>query len=117
MAFLPSNIKFDFFNVRHANNAMHFKHVMALFMEGNQSALILYTLHLKLGMATGRVRAGFFHIRTRPAGLNPWSEPDPFTKWVFFPGPRPAPVGPHGPRLGQPDLDPTQKKKKKRIEA
>ena len=54
-----------------------------------------------LGMATGRVRAGFFHTRTRPAGQDPWPEPDPFIKRIFFPGPGPgpgpAPTGPTGP--------------------
>ena len=68
-------------------------------------------------MATGRVQAEFFHSQTRLTGLKPWPEPDPFTKRVFFSGPGPAPVGPHGPRgprLGQPDLGPTQKKKKKK---
>ena len=37
-----------------------------------------------VGMATGRVRAGFFHTRTQPAGQDPWPGPDPFTKQVFF---------------------------------
>ena len=50
-----------------------------------------------LGMATGRVRAGFFHTRTRPAGQDPWPEPEPFIKRIFFPGPGPAPTGPTGP--------------------
>ena len=50
-----------------------------------------------LGMATGRVQVGFFHTRTRPAGQDPWPEPDPFIKRIFFPGPGPAPTGPMGP--------------------
>ena len=54
-------------------------------------------LHIILGMATGRVRAGFFHTRTRPAGQDPWPEPDPFIKRIFSPGPGPAPTGPTGP--------------------
>ena len=48
-------------------------------------------------MAMGRVRAGFFHTRTRPAGQDPWPGPAPFRIPGFFPGPRPAPAGPHGP--------------------
>ena len=35
-------------------------------------------------MATGRVRAGFSYIRTRLAGQDPWPEPCPLTKRVFF---------------------------------
>ena len=58
-------------------------------------------LHARsLGMATGRVRVGFFHIRTRPAGLFQKSEPDPFIKRVFFFTPNPprrASMGPAGP--------------------
>ena len=52
---------------------------------------------LELGMATGRVRARFFHTRTRPAGQDPWPEPDPFIKRIFFLGPELAPTGPTGP--------------------
>ena len=68
-------------------------------------------------MATGRVRVGFFHTRTRPAGQDPWPRPAPFRVPGFFPGPRPAPTGPHGPRgprleIG-PNSWPNQKKKKK----
>ena len=45
----------------------------------------------------GWVRAGFFfHTQTRPAGQDPRPGPGPFTKWIFFPGPKPAPAGPHG---------------------
>ena len=70
-------------------------------------------------MTTGRVRAGFFHIRTRPAGQDPQPRPGPFTKRIFFPGPGPAPAGaPRAPRapLGRgtsgPILWPNRKKKK-----
>ena len=77
------------------------------------------TLWSGLGMATGRVRAGFFHIRTRPAGQDPQPRPGPFTKRIFFPGPGPAPAGPrglHGPRwavvLQGPFCGPIEKKKK-----
>ena len=67
-------------------------------------------------MATGWVRAGFFHIRTRPAGQDPWPEPAPFRVPGFFPGLGPAPVGPHGPRLEiGPNSWPNQKKKKAQI--
>ena len=70
-----------------------------------------------VGMATGRVRAGFFHTRTRPAGQDPWPGPAPFRVPGFFPGPRPAPAGvrgARGPRLEiGPNLWPNQKKKKK----
>ena len=51
-------------------------------------------------MATGRVRAGFFETRTRPAGLLLLPGPDPFNKRVFFLAPYPArrvSVGPAGP--------------------
>ena len=61
-------------------------------------------------MATGRVRAAFFHTRTRPAGQDPWPRPAPFRVPGFFPGPRPAPAGPRleiGPKSW-----PNQKKKK-----
>ena len=68
-----------------------------------------------LGMATGRVRARFFHTRTRPAGQDLWPGPDPFRVSGFFQGPGPAPAGPHGsrkPRLGiGPNSWPNQKKK------
>ena len=64
-----------------------------------------------LGMATGRVRAEFFHTRTRPAGQDPWPGPAPFRVPGFFPGPRPAPAGARGPRLEiGPNLWPNQKK-------
>ena len=66
-------------------------------------------------MTTGRVRARFFHTRTRPAGQDPWPEPAPFRVPGFFPGPGPAPAGPRrscGPRLGLgPSSWPNQKKK------
>ena len=48
-------------------------------------------------MATGWVRAEFFHTRTRPAGQDPRPEPGPFTKRIFFPGPEPGSTGPTGP--------------------
>ena len=51
---------------------------------------------LSLGMATGRVRAGFFHTRARPASLDPRLEPGPISKRIFFAGPRPTPPGPVG---------------------
>ena len=50
-----------------------------------------------LGMTTGRIRAGFFHTRTRPMGLSLQPGPSPFTKRIFYSGPGPAPAGP---RLG-----------------
>ena len=62
-----------------------------------------------LGMATGRVRAGFFHTQTRPAGQDPWPEPAPFRVPGFFLGPGPALAEP---RLEiRPNLWPNQKKK------
>ena len=65
-------------------------------------------------MATGRVRARFFHTRTRPAGQDPWPGPGPFRVPGFFPGPRLALVGPRkfrGPHLGiGPNSWPNQKK-------
>ena len=71
---------------------------------------------MRVGMATGRVRAGFFHTRTRPAGQDPWPEPAPFRVPGFFPGPRPAPAEPHGPRGPRLEIGPkswpNQKKKK-----
>ena len=45
-------------------------------------------------MATNRVRAGYFHIKTQPAGQDPRPEPGPFTKRIFIFEPR----GLHGPR-------------------
>ena len=53
--------------------------------------------------------------RTRPAGQDPWPGPDLFRVSGFFPGPKPAPTGPHGPRrpclrIG-PNSWPNQKKK------
>ena len=67
-------------------------------------------------MAMGRVRAGFFHTRTRPAGLSPKPEPSPFINRVFFLEPGPASAGPRGPRQALLDLgpirSPTKKKKK-----
>ena len=59
---------------------------------------------MEIGMATGRVRAGFFYTRTRPAGQDPWPEPGPLTKRVFLPGdpdpPQPGPVKGLGPIRG-----------------
>ena len=68
-------------------------------------------------MATGRVQAGFFHTRTRPAGQDPRPGPGPFTKRIFFRGPDPPRRAPRAPRapLGRgtsgPILWPNQKKK------
>ena len=59
-------------------------------------SFLLFLNHLVLGMATGRVRAGFFHTRARPAGLDLRPEPGPISKRIFFAGPRPAPPGPAG---------------------
>ena len=60
-------------------------------------------------MAMSRVRAGFFHTRTRPAGQDPWPGPGLFRVPGFFPRPGPAPVGPC---LGLgPNSWPNQKKK------
>ena len=72
----------------------------------------------KLGMAMGRVRAGFFHTLTRPARQDPWPGPASFRVPGFFLGPGPAPARPHGPRgprlkIG-PNSWPNQKKKKKK---
>ena len=50
---------------------------------------------MKLGMATGRVRAGFFHTWTRPAGQDLRLGPSSFTNRVFFQGLEPTPVEPH----------------------
>ena len=55
-----------------------------------------------VGMATGRVRAGFFHTRTQLAGQDPWPGPGLFTKQVFFRGPNLPSSGPTGSvQLGQ----------------
>ena len=70
------------------------------------------SVECKNGMPTGRVWAGFFHTRTRPAGQDPWPRPGPFRVPGFFLGPGPAPVGPYGPHLGiGPNSWPNQKKK------
>ena len=45
-------------------------------------------------MATGRVRARFFHTRTQPAGQDPWPGLGPFRVLGFFPGLGPAPARP-----------------------
>ena len=39
---------------------------------------------MKLGMATGRIRLGFFHTWTRPAGQDLRPGPSSFTNRVFF---------------------------------
>ena len=68
-------------------------------MEGGKGPILGIQLGpLLVGMATGRVRAGFFHTRARPAGLDPRPEPGPISNRIFFPEPRPAPPGPVGPR-------------------
>ena len=67
---------------------------------------------MQVGRATGRVRAGFFHTRTRPTGQDPWPEPDSFTKRIFFPGPGPAPTGPAGP-VPHDQSSPAQNQKQK----
>ena len=51
----------------------------------------------EVGMAIGRVRAGFFHTQTRPVGL-PWKPgPGPFIKQIFFSTPNPPRRAPTGP--------------------
>ena len=47
-------------------------------------------MDLWIGMATGRVRAGFFDIRTRPVGPPLLPGPNLFNKQVFFLAPNPA---------------------------
>ena len=54
-------------------------------------------------MAIGRVWAGFFHTRTRPAGQNPQPGPGPFTKRFFF-GTWTHPHEPHPSWLVQPKI-------------
>ena len=88
-------------------------------MQDTKLCSYLAILLFWIGMATGRVRAGFFHTQTRPAGQDAWPGPAPFRVPGFFPGPRPAPVGPHGPHgprleIG-PNLWPNQKKKMPRF--
>ena len=46
---------------------------------------------LLAGMATGRVRVGFFHTQTRPAGMDLRPEPGPISKRISFVGPKSAP--------------------------
>ena len=48
-----------------------------------------------IGMATGRVQAGFLHTRTRPSGLGP--DPARLLNGFFFRGPNPLPPSPTGP--------------------
>ena len=62
-------------------------------------------------MATGQVRAGFFHTRTRLAGQDPWPGPTLFRVPDFSPGLGPALIGPRS-EIG-PNSWPNQKKKKK----
>ena len=72
-------------------------------------------------MVTDWVRAGFFYTWTCLAGLDPWSEPSPFNKRVFYAGPRPPRWAPwarfsptkFGPNLW-PKSWPNQKKKKEK---
>ena len=47
-------------------------------------------------MTTGYVQAGFFHIRTRPAGLPRKLGPNPFIKQIFFLTPNQARWAPAG---------------------
>ena len=68
---------------------------------------------IELGMATCRVQTGFFHTRTRSAGLDPRPEPGLISKWIFFAGPRPAPQAPRARWamvLQGPFCDPKKKK-------
>ena len=44
----------------------------------------------------GRVRAGFFHTRTQPVGLDPRPKPSLIIKRIFFARPKPASPGPAG---------------------
>ena len=54
-------------------------------------------------MATGWVRAEFFHTQTQPAVQDLWPGPDSFIKWIFFPRPKPALSSPASPTsLAQP---------------
>ena len=85
-----------------------------LFWEEKKNTSFFYKKRIKLGlgMTTGRVRARFFHTRTRPAGQDLWPRPVPFRVLGFFLGPGPAPAGPRGPRLEiGPNSWPNQKKK------
>ena len=68
-------------------------------------------------MATGRVRVGFFHIRTRSIGLLSKPELDPINKRVFYAGPRPALSGPTGPAGPTQPMPLQSEKKKKKPEA
>ena len=52
-------------------------------------------------MATGRVRAGFYHIRTRPAGQDRGPNPTRLLNG-FFSGTRTRPHKPHEPRGPRP---------------
>ena len=62
-------------------------------------SLGMRTMLEEVGMATGRVRAGFFHTRARPAGLDPRPEPGPISKRIFFLwGPDPPHRAPRAPR-------------------
>ena len=67
-------------------------------------------------MATGRVWAGFFYTRSQPAGLDLSPGPDPFIKWIFFPGPRPASQGPFRPTRFRPIRGPNCGPKKEEEE-
>ena len=63
--------------------------------------------YCNIGMAAGRIRAGFFHTRTRLASL-PWKpRPSPFIKRIFFSTPNPS--GPRGPRPLMPSQAQNQK--------
>ena len=64
----------------------------------------------RIGMATSRVQAGFFHTRTQPAGQDLRLGPDPFTKRVFFRGPNLPPQAPLSPTRSGPIPLPNKKK-------
>ena len=64
-------------------------------------------------MATGRVRAGFLNVRTRPAGLPKKPEPAPFKKRVFFCAPDPPCRAPRAPWAPPPQAIPWPNQKKK----
>ena len=64
------------------------------------------------GSGSGRV----FSYPDPTRGARPVAQTAPFRVPGFFPGPRPTPAGPHGPRLEiGPNSWPNQKKKKSRF--
>jgi len=71
---------------------------MTFYLSFKQNLSYVWLLIPHVEMTTGRVWAGFFYIRTQPAGLDPAR----LLNGYFFSGPRPTPWAPFRPTRVRP---------------